>query len=206
MDQPKNIDTNKTRKNSREFYNIFYLFYPFVDIFLRPQKRLLFQELNKLPKGNVLEIGIGNGRHIRHYGKHRVTGIDTSDKMVHYARRFESENVDIIEMDGQNLLFQDQSYDYIVLSYVVSVVENPEKLLAESHRVLKKGGKLFILNHFTPNNALKYLDLLFQKISHIFYFQSFFDINDIRTIQLFRLLDNRPIGPLSYFKLLIYQK
>jgi phosphatidylethanolamine/phosphatidyl-N-methylethanolamine N-methyltransferase len=52
-------------KPTAAFYNRFSLLYPLVDVFLQPQKRLMFQEINNLPDGNLLEIGVGNGAHLQ---------------------------------------------------------------------------------------------------------------------------------------------
>ena len=60
-----------------------------------------------------------------------------------------------MQMDGENLQFPDCYFDYVVLSHVITVVDDPEKLLEETYRVLKPNGKIFILNHFTPKNSVK---------------------------------------------------
>jgi len=73
-------------------------------------------------------------------------------------------------MNGESLSFNAHSFDYIILSHIISVVDNPEKLLEETYRVLKPDGKIFILNHFTPNNWLKYVDRSFNSVSKYFHF------------------------------------
>ena len=193
-------------KNTKKFYNTFSHLYPLVDIFLKPQKRKLFQEINNLPSGYLLEIGIGNGSHLSSYNTHKIIGIDTSSKMLDSARKQKIKNVELIQMDGENLSFQDDTFDYIILSHVLAVVENPEKLLEESYRVLKSGGKIFILNHFTPNNWLKYIDKSFNYFSKIFFFRSFFQKDKLLTLNKFSSLKEISFGKLSYFKLLIYVK
>jgi phosphatidylethanolamine/phosphatidyl-N-methylethanolamine N-methyltransferase len=109
-------------------------------------------------------------------------------------------------MNGETLLFPKETFDYVILSHVIAVVENPEKLLEEVHRVLKPNGKIFILNHFTPDNGLKYVDKAFGKISKHFYFKSVFQISSLSTIEKFRLLSESNAGLFSYFKILIYEK
>lgn len=193
-------------KKTSNFYNKFSVFYPLVDIFLRGQKRKLFQEINSLPFGQLLEIGVGNGTHLKFYNTHKITGIDTSFNMLSVARKHKSENVELIEMNGEALLFQDQTFDYIILSHVIAVVDNPEKLLEEAHRVLKPNGKIFILNHFTPNNWLRHIDKSFQIVSKTFHFRSVFHLDSLSTIRKFTLLKEISFGQLSYFKLLIYNK
>lgn len=192
--------------NTDKFYNRFSIFYPIIEIFLKPQKRKLFQEINNLPFGRLLEIGIGNGTHLPFYNTHKVTGIDTSINMLEIARKKRIEDVEIIQMNGENLLFKDQTFDYIVLSHVITVVNNPEKLLEEIFRVLKPNGKVFILNHFTPNNWLRHIDNSFQTFSKIFHFKSVFHVNSLITINKFKLIKEISFSKLSYFKLLIYSK
>ena len=177
-----------------------------VDIFLKPQKRKLFEEINNLPSGQLLEIGVGNGKHLPLYKIHKITGIDTSLNMLEIARKQKKENVELMQMNGESLSFQDQSFDYVILSHVIAVVDNPETLLEETYRVLKPDGKIFILNHFTPNNWVRYIDYSFQFVSKLFHFKSVFYIHGLTAIKKFRLLKEISFGGLSYFKLLIYSK
>lgn len=193
-------------KSSNSFYNTFSRLYPIIDVFLKPQKRILFEEINGLPSGELLEIGVGNGKHLSLYKTHKIIGIDTSKSMLNIARNQELEGVELLEMSGENLLFKDHSFDYIILSHVIAVVNNPNTLLEESYRVLKPNGKVYILNHFTPNNWLRYIDMSFQMISKLFHFKSFFRIDSLTSIQKFTLLKTVSVDKLSYFKLLIYSK
>ena len=109
-------------------------------------------------------------------------------------------------MDGQALTFGDQEFDYVMLSHVIAVVDDPGQLLNEVFRVLKPQGRVFILNHFTPDNWLKHIDRAFAMISKILHFRSLFCIHDIAAIKKFTLLKEVRFGLASYFKLLIYQK
>ncbi|GAA4447789.1 hypothetical protein GCM10023189_04640 [Nibrella saemangeumensis] len=188
------------------FYNKFSCFYPLVDVFLKPQKQVLFNEVNTLPAGNLLEIGVGNGAHLPLYKKHYITGIDTSSEMLKIAGKQNHKHVRLLQMDGEALQFQDGQFDYVVLSHVIAVVDNPERLFEQVYRVLKPTGRVFILNHFTPNNWLKHLDRAFGLFSKIVHFKSVFYIHDIATIRSFELLKEVHFGPAAYFKLLIYQK
>jgi len=109
-------------------------------------------------------------------------------------------------MDGKALLFANEKFDYVVLSHVIAVVDNPEQLFEEIFRVLKPQGRIFILNHFTPNNWVRYIDAAFEPVSKIFHFKSVFSIDEIVAIKKFTLLKQLHFGLASYFKLLIYQK
>jgi phosphatidylethanolamine/phosphatidyl-N-methylethanolamine N-methyltransferase len=193
-------------KQSDKFYNRFSIFYPLVDVFLKPQKRKLFEEINILPVGKLLEIGVGNGTHLPLYKAHEIVCIDTSSAMLQLARKHQRKNIELRQMNGESLHFSDATFDYVVLSHVIAVVDDPEKLLQEIYRVLKPGGRVFILNHFTPSNGLRYVDYAFQSIAKIFHFRSVFCVHDLTTLEKFTLLKEVRFRPLSYFKLLIFNK
>lgn len=193
-------------KQTDSFYNKFSCLYPLVEVFLKSQKRVLFSEINKLPGGKLLEIGVGNGAHFELYKKHHVTGIDTSAAMLNVARKHCTAKIQLLEMNGEALLFADDQFDYVVLSHVIAVVDHPEQLLNEVLRVLKPQGQLFILNHFTPDNWLGYIDSAFQQVSKLLHFRSVFYMHQIATIKNFRLCKEVGLGMACYFKLLIYQK
>ncbi len=191
---------------SEKFYNRWTFLYPIVDLFLRPQKRIFFNTINSYPHGQLLEIGVGNGAHFKYYNRHKIIGIDTSTSMVTKAQKRTKDNIEVVQMNGENLSFQNETFDYVILSHVLAVVEDPENLLKEVYRVLKPDGKIFILNHFTPNNWLGYVDKIFGGVSRIFHFKSVFHISDLRQIEKFKILRSFNAGPFSYFKILIYEK
>ncbi len=193
-------------KQTDSFYNKFSFLYPLVDVFLKPQKKVLFNEINMVSEGSLLEIGVGNGAHFQLYKRHKIIGIDTSTAMLKLARKKSCGNIKVLKMDGKALMFDDNEFNYVVLSHVIAVVDDPQQLFEEVFRVLKPQGQVFILNHFTPNNWLRYIDHAFEIISKTLHFRSFFCIDDIATIKKFILLKEVQFGLASYFKLLIYQK
>ena len=162
--------------------------------------------MNSAVPGRLLEIGVGNGSHLPLYAGHYVTGIDISAAMLSKAQRFTCDNVRLLLMDGEALSFPDACFDYVVMSHVLAVTRDPDKLLAQVYRVLKPGGKLFILNHFTPANWLGYVDRAFQPFSSLLHFRSSFYLQDVKGLQRFSLLKQTELGTGSYFKLLIFCK
>lgn len=193
-------------RTSEKFYDRLSLLYPVIDLFLRSSKRKFFHKINAYPHGRLLEIGVGNGQHLKYYKTHDVTGIDTSKGMLSSARATGNDNIQLIHMNGEHLSFPNEVFDYVVMSHVIAVVQDPEKLLQEVCRVLKPNGKVFILNHFTPGNWLRYFDRASEKFARIFHFNSVFMISGLSTIQNFRLLSESNAGMHSYFKILIYEK
>lgn len=192
--------------SSEKFYNRLTFLYPVIDLFLRSQKRKLFRQINNLDYGRLLEVGVGNGTHFKYYNTHKITCIDTSTGMLTRARKHLKKNIELVHMNGEHLLFPNEDFDYVVLSHVIAVVDDPDKLFEEVYRVLKPNGKIFILNHFTPNNWLMYVDQIFEKISKIFFFKSVFDISSVRSIEKFNLVTDINAGLFSYFRILVYEK
>jgi phosphatidylethanolamine/phosphatidyl-N-methylethanolamine N-methyltransferase len=122
-------------------------------VFTRPGRRLAVAEVNRRG-GSVLEVGVGTGLSLADYGPHlRVTGIDFSDDMLARARAKVAERrldnvVELRQMDARHLDFPDARFDTVVAMHLVSVVPEPERVVAEMARVCRPGGQVLILNHF----------------------------------------------------------
>lgn len=167
------------------FYNRVYWLYPLVDYFCAPGRNRLIKQINAEPAGRLLEIGVGPGRHLPLYKTHQVTAIDCSVKMVSSSRRY-SPDSKIFQMDGEALDFPDGSYDYVALCHVLSVTANPSNMLAEAHRVLRPGGRLFVLNHETPTNAWMHIEKLMDPLAGCLRFRSWFRLSDIPGVERFQ--------------------
>lgn len=192
--------------STASFYNRIAGLYPAVNLFLKSQKKRMIESVNKELPGRILEIGIGDGSHLPLYQFHQIVGIDISETMLKKARRVITPDTKLMLMNGENMSFPEKYFDYIILSHVIAVTENPGRLIEEVFRVLKPGGKLFILNHFTPANWLRYVDWSLQPVAALFHLKSCFYIQDITGLQRFRLVRQVELGIGSYFKLLIFKK
>jgi phosphatidylethanolamine/phosphatidyl-N-methylethanolamine N-methyltransferase len=118
-------------------------------------------QLNLLPPGRVLEVGVGTGMSLPFYKRHlKVTGIDLSPEMLVKARaRVAREKLSqveaILEMDAAHLDFPDASFDAVAAMYVMTVVPDPTQVMAELARVCKPGGEVMVVNHFSQDHGLR---------------------------------------------------
>jgi demethylmenaquinone methyltransferase/2-methoxy-6-polyprenyl-1,4-benzoquinol methylase len=56
-------------------------------------------------------------------------------------------NVNLLLMDAENMEFPDNSFDYLVITFVLCTIPDPVKALKEMRRVLKPSGELIALEH-----------------------------------------------------------
>ncbi len=112
----------------------------------------------------VLEVGVGTGLSLKYYPESvEVIGIDISNHMLEKAvQRVDAnewEHISLTKMNAENLTYEDEYFDKVVLMHVYSVTPNPDKLIKEAVRVCKKGGDIIILNHFS-NEKLSLVEKL----------------------------------------------
>ena len=105
------------------------------------------------PGARVLEIGVGTGLALEAYPHHcQVTGIDLAPEMLERAQDRVNRNgwrhVTLAQGDALNLQFDNDTFDYVMAFHVVSVVPDPQRMMAEAQRVCRPGGLLTIINHF----------------------------------------------------------
>ncbi|MCX7673343.1 MAG: methyltransferase domain-containing protein [Thiobacillaceae bacterium] len=127
---------------------------------LQPGRQSVVERMCCRAGERILEVGVGTGLSLPLYPAHtRVWGIDISPEMLAQARarvvRMGLAQVEgLARMDGERMAFADDSFDHVVAMYVVSVVPNPERLIAEMRRVCRPDGALYIVNHFLQEQPL----------------------------------------------------
>jgi SAM-dependent methyltransferase len=110
-------------------------------------------ELIPLAEGHVFELGCGGGLNQRFYDTGRVTafsGIDPTEKLLDYAREEAARKgwqADIREGLGEDLPFEDASFDTVVTTFTLCSVQDHARTMGELRRVLKPGGRLLYLEH-----------------------------------------------------------
>jgi ubiquinone/menaquinone biosynthesis C-methylase UbiE len=109
-------------------------------------------EMDFAPGSTVLEIGSGTGAVARELARWpnvaQAVGVDPSPVFVGRARTLSETvpNVSFYIGDGRNLSFDDDSFDAVVVHTTLCHVPEPERLLAEALRVLRRRGSLALFD------------------------------------------------------------
>lgn len=116
--------------------------------------------LKPLQPKNILDVATGTADFAIQslsLNPEQVTGIDISDGMLEIGReKIKKKNIDhLISLengDSENLRFPDNKFDAVIVAFGVRNFENLESGLAGMHRVLRKGGKVVILEFSKPSS------------------------------------------------------
>jgi len=138
------------------------------------RKRLAISLPHLKGHGHVLDIATGTGNillaiaRLRPEYKHLI-GVDISQKMLAIARKKASSHenpINFLHMPAEELIYPKDSFDIVTIAFGLRNFENPLQGLKESHRVLKPGGSLFIMDFFPSDEGLlkKWRFFYFQKI------------------------------------------
>lgn len=102
------------------------------------------------PVHRVLDIGTGSGDFIQLISnvfspEVQITGVDPSPDALAEARKGNYQSkVNFLQMEGENLLFENETFDVVCLSNAMHHLANPGKTFSEMKRVVKPGGWLLI--------------------------------------------------------------
>ncbi|HEX30189.1 TPA: class I SAM-dependent methyltransferase [Candidatus Poribacteria bacterium] len=123
---------------------IFDEYYREYDLWYERNKLAYLSELEAvkiaLPEeGRGLEVGVGTGRFASRLGI--PYGIDPSFRMAKFA---EDRGVRVIVARGEEMPFKDDEFDYALIAITLCFVRDPERVIRETRRVLRDGGRIIV--------------------------------------------------------------
>ena len=127
---------------------------------LQPGRERAVRSIVSRPGLRVLELGIGTGLTAPLYSREwSVVGVDLSPAMLLQAQKRIAElrlehSVRLVLADGARLPFDDESFDVVLVPYVMSVVPDPIGVGVELRRVCRSSGQIILLNHFLSQDSL----------------------------------------------------
>ncbi len=102
-----------------------------------------------------LEIGCGEGNNLVRLGRGRGwTGVDRFSKKLAFAARALPE-ARFVCGDGSSLPFPAESFQSVLVRDLLHHLERPQAALAEAVRVLRPGGRLFVLEPNARNPLVR---------------------------------------------------
>lgn len=113
-----------------------------------------FEELlNLKPNSDILDIGCGTGAFSKTFmlNGHNISGVDISEKMLHYARG-KGINASLGNVvDG--LAYDDKSFDYVISAFVTHGLDRDKrnKMLLEASRLSKE---LVIIHDYSEKSNI----------------------------------------------------
>ena len=175
-------------------------------------RRHAVQVLNKT-HGKILEVGVGTGLSLPDYKRHlEVVGIDLSPEMLEKARERVAEGnlnhvTGLHEMDASDLKFADGSFDTVVAMFVMTVVPDPEKVMRELARVVKPGGEVMLVNHFSQREGVRgWVERRMAPFADKIGWRSIFDLSRVEVCDELKLVERRALRPFGLFTMVRFAK
>ncbi len=182
-------------------YKIISKFYDLLDVFYfnkdisNPRKCVLEYIPNE--KIKLLEVCIGTATNSIIIAEKRrnieITGIDLSEEMLEIGkekiRKKGIKNVTTIIMDATEMKFDNNYFDVILISLVLHEVESNtrDKIMKEIERVLKRNGKLIIIEWEKPTKYFQKLLFLIIEALEPKWFKEFLNIDIKEYVKQFSL-------------------
>ncbi len=111
--------------------------------------------LSSISAGKILDVATGDGDFIQTLMKalkdyDSFVGIDYSEDEVKKAKTaFDEEPVEILQMDAEDMDFEDGSFDTVSISHSLHHLANIDAVLSEMKRVLKPGGHVIVQENYS---------------------------------------------------------
>jgi ubiquinone/menaquinone biosynthesis C-methylase UbiE len=138
----------------------------------------------------MIDIGCGTGHIAAYFSKqNNLVATDVVDQLSDENRR----KIRFIRFETLKMPFSDQEFEIAILNHVIAHTEFNEQLLAETFRILKKGGLCYIANpnrlfpvepffripllHYLPNSVfLRIARYLRKDVAEDIYLLSYFSL------------------------------
>ena len=133
--------------------------------YLRKSQSNVISLLNIKENMNFLDIGCGTGWALGKIaeisnGQSSYYGIDLSSAMIFKAQEnFKNrKNFHFIKANAESIPLEDNFFDVIICTNSFHHYLHPEKALSEMHRLLKNGGRLYLLDPTSDSIIMKFVD------------------------------------------------
>jgi demethylmenaquinone methyltransferase/2-methoxy-6-polyprenyl-1,4-benzoquinol methylase len=168
-------------------YTLISRFYGLLDIiyFRKDSNNPRLILLNKISNvdSKLLEIAVGTAKNsillAKNKSKIKITRIDLSKEMLEIAQnnivKERIQNIKLLNMDALDTRFENETFDFIIISLLFHEIkeEISDVILKECEKILKKDGKIYILEWDEPKKLTQKMLFLTIKIFEPKEFKSF---------------------------------
>lgn len=156
---------NRKLEENKHFFNRWAFSYdsPWFQFWMKKFHASILRELQGKEKVAVLDLSCGTGQLLQSlcHQNIQLTGVDYSPEMIKIARKRLPPLIKLYQADVHALPFRGNTFDYVVSTEAFHHYYNQRKAIAQMKRVVKKGGKVIIVD---VNFFLRPIHWLFQKI------------------------------------------
>ncbi len=201
-----------TREVERVYAGLARVYDTVFDWALRPGRLAAVRSLDLRPGQRILEVGVGTGLSLGTYPVGtEVTGIDISEPMLKYARQRAGEargrSISIRRMDAQSMSFGSATFDHVIAPYVISVVPDPGRVMAEIARVCRPGGTVVVVNHFVhEDRLLRFLERWATPLTRTIGFRLDTRAQIVTSAPELAMQSIEPVNFFGWWKLVVLQK
>lgn len=116
-------------------------------------RKSLLQKLNLVNRASLLDLGIGTAANtllvLEQFPNMKVLGIDYSLPMLQHSRQKLNaqglgNQVNLLCIDAQRINYPSGSFDYAIISQVLSYVREPVLVLENVRKCMKTGGRILL--------------------------------------------------------------
>lgn len=203
------------RINTNSWNKIRYTLYsPAYDLIGKLLNKMRYKSIKRLGIENgdrVLIIGGGTGLDLNYIESNcSVVATDITPAMVEKMRKRGAKlhlNLSTQVMDAQHLSFPDEYFDKIILHLIIAVLPEPVKAIKEAERVLKRGGKMVVLDKFIKKgHKPSYIRQLLNMITNLLFSDITRSFEDIASSTALTTITDEDAEPTGNFRIILLSK
>lgn len=123
----------------------------------------ILEKCNNKENQTILDVGCGNGTMLSQVNENnRLYGIDLSQSMIEHANNKLKDRAELVVGDAEILPWTDETFDTVLCTFSFHHYPQPQKVLMEMYRVMKREGQLIIADPWLPKPLRQILNLVIQ--------------------------------------------
>ena len=178
---------------------------------LEQSRKMSVETLGVQPGEKVLIVGAGTGNDLNYLPMGcKIVATDITPAMVKRIKKRNSKlnhQLETLVMDGQNLHFEKETFDKVILHLILTVIPNPAKALKETERLLKPGGRAMVFDKFIPQGKKASLIRRFFNLFTSFLFSSItLNFENILAHTRLKVVSDQKANLDGYFRIILLEK